>query len=274
MENYILDGAAVLSKDDIAGTDSLIASALDEMPSSAVAGIMPITKIQGPTSQWVEPYFGGDPLDSRVELLSTQVIMDDDMTQKRLEFGCATAEDIRRMYTPEGFKSIVRGWMLFHKHSRQRTQLEELLMSSAVDNLPFLASGASLVDITDDAVESIKAKILYCITALLKNHQLGTMDFSVVGPFEASWPVLEVQTKVPGMLHFMGSDKLKHIYVFPTGTEDMSRAGVGLFEYADVCQRTTDSTTGEELYLFYNRSNVVLNPIHTKEPMVAKISLS
>ena len=274
MENYVLDGAMVLSKDNIAGTDNLITSAIENMPISAVAGIMPVSKTRGPASQWVEPFYKVDDNgDNKIIMVSTPVVLDEEPTRQRLTFSCLAADELRRTYTPEAFTHLVQNWVSWYRNSKHRKQLSELLKSPAIAGLPYNAAGPGLIDITDDKVEAVKNQIIHCITSLSKRFQLGDMHFSVVGPYEAAWSVLEVQNKVPGKLHFMGDDTLDDLYIFPTGTHNMSRAGFVLFDYADAIQRTHDSSSGEEVYFIYNRSRVVLNPIHRLSPIVEKVKL-
>lgn len=270
MENYILDGAAVLSKDDIAGTENLIATAIETLPQSSVAQIMPVTKARGPASKWVEPYFSDD----KIELVARDVIMDDDNSQKRLSFSCVAADDLRKMYTNDAFVKLIQSWILMRKHKRQRDQLIELLQGPEVQAIPFSSVGPSVQNITEDKLEQIKSNIISAIHSLNKRFQLDKIDFSVVGPYEISYAVLEIQNIIKDRLHFMGDDRLDSIYVFPTGTTGMSRAGFAIFDYADTIQKTYDSNSGEEVFFVYNRSKVALNPINIKEPIIEKISLT
>lgn len=268
-ENYFLDGAATLSRDNQATTDNLITSAIENMPASAVAGVMPITKTRGPTSQWVEPWYAEDKL----ELVSTPVAMDTGDSKKRLAFTCVAADNLRMTYTPEAFTKLVTNWVLFYKHNRQRKQLIDLLKSDAIASMPAFATAPVLENMTKDKIEELRTQIMHCIVDLAKDFQLGDMDYSIVAPYHAAWAILDLQSRIPGKIHAMYDDTITDIYVFPTGTVNMSRAGFALFEYADTIQRAVDSASGEESYFIYNRSAVILNPIHQKHPIVRTIKI-
>lgn len=269
MENYIDIGAAVLSKDDIAGTDNVLASALETIPKSAVGDIMPVTKPRGPQSRWVEPNFEDD----KFELLARQVDMDDSENLQRLAFSCRVFEDLKHMYTTEALVNMVQTWALRIKHNKQRKQLLDLINSPPIQNLPVTVNGPSVVNMNEDKIELLKTQIIQCIHILMKRFQFSDIEFSVIGPFESAFAVLELQTKMPGKIHFMGDDSLDHVYVFPTGTTGMSRAAFTVFDYADTFRRTVDSESGQEVWFFLNRSKVALNPIHDKLPIIEKISL-
>lgn len=269
MENYVLDGAAVLSKDNIATTDNLIATALETMPTSAVAGILPVVKSRGPSSIWVEPWY----LEDKVELIRRDIILDDNTPVRRLSFSCVAADDLRSIYQPQAFTNLVQGWLLSAKHRKQRAQLEALLKSPEITAVPYYADGPDVTSLTDDHVELLKSQIMAVIEGILRDFQLSEMEMSIVGPYACSFAVLELQTRLPGKIHFMGTDQVDDLYVFPTGTSNMSRAAFALFDYSGTVQRTVDSTNGEEVYFFHDRSAIGLNPIHQKEPMVRRISL-
>lgn len=268
-ENYAMNGAATLSYDNQATTDNLITSAIEAMPASAVGGIMPISKTRGPTSQWVEPWYAEDKL----ELVTTPVTMDDKDSMRKLSFTCVAADNLRRTYTPEAFASLVQNWVLFHKHARQRRQLINLLKSDAIASMPAFATAPTLEDMTKDKIEELRTQIMHCIVDLAKDFQLDEMDFSIVAPYSAAWAILDLQSRIPSKIHAMYDDTITDIYVFPTGTANMSRAGFALFEYADSIQKGTDSVSGEEIFFVYNRSAVVLNPIHARHPIVRTIKI-
>lgn len=269
MENYADDGAAVLSKDNIASTDNLIATAIKDMPESAIAGIMPVMKTRGPATRWVEPYYQDD----KFELIARDAGMDDNSNVYRLPITCVAVDDIRRNYTPEAFKELIQGWALFLRHKRQRKQLVEILTSPVVANLPAISTTSNYETLTEDKLESIRSQVVEAIQDLMKRFQLSEMDFSVIGPYKVAFAILEIQSRVPGKIHFLGEDEIDDIYVFPTGTVNASRSGLALFEYADSFQRAYDDS-GNEVWFYHNRSRIALNPIHEREPIINRIELT
>ena len=271
MENYVNDGAAVLSKDNIASIDEMIVTAVARLPASAVVDIMPITKTAGPSIYWIEPWYQ----ENKIKLISTTLAMDDNASQRRLSFTAHAAENLRHVYTPESFTKTVQNWVMWYKFERQRKQLIDILTGPVISLLTPITLGINLADnATQDETNAVESAIMQAITSLRRRFKLGDMDFSVVGPYEISWAVLQLQAKIPGKIHYMGDDTIDKVYVFPTGSGNMSRAGFGLFEYADTIQSAYDSDTGEEVYFYYNRSVVALNPVHTAEPIVEVISLA
>lgn len=270
MENYAQGANAVLSNPDIATTDTLVLSAIESTPKSAVAGIMPVIKAKGPSVRWVEPIYKED----KIVMKGREIYMDDEKSRMRLEFSFTAADDLRHLYSPDAFKNIIQNWVLWFKHQRQMEQLLEILNSPAVASLPYSAQGALTLSITDDNVELLKTQIMVAITSLMKAFQFSDMDYSIVAPFEIAFIALELQAKIPGKIHFMGCDEVKDIYVFPTGTTNSSRAGFALFDYADTAQLTHDPQTGEEIYFIFSRSRVALNPIHEDSPVIRKIELN
>lgn len=270
MENYADLGAIVLSRDDIGGTDNLIATAIETMPASAIAGIMPVTKPRGPSSKWIEPNF----YDDKFELLAREVNMDDENVMTRLPISCRAVDNLKSTYSPDAFINIIQQWALRLKHNRQRSQFLELINLPSIQTLPVSVQGPNIVQMNEDKIELLKSQIIQCIQILMKRFQFSDIDFSICGPFEAAFAVLELQTKLPGKIHFMGDESLDHVYVFPTGTTGMSRAAFALFDYADTFRRTTDYESGEDVWFFFNRSRVALNPIHDVRSMIEKISLN
>ena len=274
MENYSMGGAAVLSKDNLASTESVIAAAIEAIPYSAIANIIPVTDIKSSSTYWVEPSFSVDG----IKLISEVVNLDGEDKPARLSFTVIAAEDLRKTYTPEAFKNLVQSWVLSYKFNRQRNQLIDLLLSPAV-NIPSMTTPIDLLMASEDEVSSIKSSIMHAIMSIDRRFKFGLMSYSIVGPFEISWLVLELQSLVPGKIHFMGDERIKDIFVFPTGTKSQSGSGYygaafSLFEFKDTLQATYDSTYGEEVFFYYNRSKVALNPIHAKERIVEVIKLS
>lgn len=267
MENYQLGGSAVLSYDNIETTDNLIASAIKSLPKSAVTAVMPVVKTKGPTSQWVEPYYKDD----KFELLSAPVTMfTDGNTRKHLRLSCNALQDLVRMYTPESLDAIVQGWISFHKNKQQRDEFVELLQTPEVSGIP--AEHSIALANEEDFFEILQDKIYQVIARIKTEYQLGETHFSVVGPYSIMYAATRMQY-FNDKIHVMCDDRLKKVYVFPTGDSAMTRAGVGLFEYADEYQRSNDSTTGDLCYWIYNRSNIVVNPCHKETPIIRNIDL-
>lgn len=269
MNDYPLSGAAVLSYDNIAGTDNLIASAIELMPSSAVNNIVPVAKVKGPASTWVEPLYEKD----KIKLVKTPIQIGEN--RQRLEFTTDAMENLRHTYQPENVLKIIQGWVKNHKYENQAEQLMQILESPEFRNLDSFGNPITInPQMTDDVVEIVKARITAVVTAITRDWKIGEMDFSVVGPYEVAWAVLDLQTKVPGKIHFMGDDKATSIYVFPTGTDNTSRAGFCYFEYSDEVMRTLDPDSGDEVYFLFNRAKMVVNPIHTpQKPLIRRIGL-
>ena len=115
---------------------------------------------------------------------------------------------------------------------------------------------------------------MQAITSLERRFKLGKMDYSIVGPYTARWPVFELQGVCPDKLHFLGDDTLDKIYIFPTGTGTMARAGFASFEHADTILQAYDPENADEIYFYFCRSAVALNPVHKKEPIVEVINLA
>lgn len=266
MENYQLAGAAVLSYDNIETTDNLIASAIKSLPKSAVTAVMPVVKTKGPTSQWVEPFYKDD----KFELLSVPVNMfTEHNKRKSLRLSCNAVQDLVRMYTPESLDAIVQSWIMFHKNKQQRDELVEILQSPEV-SLP--AEHQVTLGNEEDIFEILQDRIYQVIAKIKTDYQLGDTHFSVVGPNGVLYAASRMQY-YNDKIHVMTDDRLKKVYVFPTGDGAMTRAGIGLFEYADEYQRTHDSTTGDLCYWIYNRSNIVVNPCHKENPIIRNIDL-
>lgn len=269
METYSNGANAVLSIPDGETTDNLIASALKSLPKSAVGAVMPVVKTKGPTSQWVEPFYNKNKL----ELLSNPVTMYlESNERKHLTITSNAVEDLIRMYTPEAYVPMVASWMLYHKNIQQRDELVKVLQSPEVDGLPADSHIPEVANATqEDVYEFIQDKILQSMEAIKKDYQLGDVHFSVVGPYAVAYPVTRLaQTH---KVHFMTDDRLKKIYVFPTGSSMMDRAGLGLFEYADETQKAVDPDSGDLSYWFYNRSTIVVNPCHKRLPLIRNITM-
>lgn len=270
MENYV-GTSGTLSAEHVETTDNLIASAIKTVPKSAIAAILPVVKTKGPTSQWVEPWFAEDKL----ELLSSPISMFiDDNSRRNLRFSCNAVEDIARMYTPEAFTSTVHGWVLFHKNKRQRAELIKLLRTPDIANVPADASIPSLRDpLSDDNSKIIQTRVLQVINDLKKDFQLGDTHFSVVAPYEMGYALTQLSLALGHKLHILYDDEVTKMYIFPTGEGDLSRAGIGLFEYADEVQKAVDPETGDLAYWIYNRSMLAINPVHKKNPIVRNLEL-
>lgn len=269
MENYILDGAAVLN-DNIAPIDEMIVTAVETMPNSAIADIMPVAKLQGPSGYWIEPWFTTD----KIMLLQDTVQVDDNSNRYRLEFTTNSAEKLRSTYSPDAFTKLVQSWCLNLKYERQRKQLIDILKGPLITAGLDIANGADLNIASQDEVESVKSAIMQAITSLERRFKLGKMDYSIVGPYTARWPVFELQGVCPDKLHFLGDDTLDKIYIFPTGTGTMARAGFASFEHADTILQAYDPENADEIYFYFCRSAVALNPVHKKEPIVEVIDLA
>lgn len=262
-----MNGSAVLSFDDIATTDNLIASAITTLPKSAVGAVLPVVKTKGPTSQWVEPFYEGDKL----RLVSSPVTMFTESNEhKSLRLTCNAVQDLMRMYSPESLDSTVKGWIMFHKNTQQRNQLIELLQSPEISGIP--AESQVVETPNEDFFEIVQYHIYSAIAKIKTDYQLGDTHFSVVGPNKITYSVTRMQY-YSDKIHFMADDRLNKIYVFPTGDSAMTRAGIGLFEYADEYQRSTDPETGDLCYWIYNRSSIVVNPCHSIKPLVRNIDI-
>lgn len=282
MENYAFNNAATLSLRDVETTDNLISSALETLPKSAVAQILPVVKTKGPTSQWVEPFYNlranpavnlGEDLDGSLKLVSRSVEIFNN--RKRLGLTSETVEDIMKMYTPEGFKTLIRNWFMFHKNAQQRADLISILKSPEVDGVPPEATVPNMKNVlTDDNSKIIQTRILQAISDLQKDFQLQNVAFSIVAPYEFAFAILSLQNQFRGMINVMYDDSIEKLYIFPTGDNNLSRAGLAIFEFADNIQRSYDSETGEEVYFGFNRSKVVLNPIHQLHPIVRNIVIA
>lgn len=269
MEHYDLSGQATLSLENVETTDNLIATAIKTMPSSAVAGILPVVKTKGPTSQWVEPLYLAD----KVKFVSSPVTMFiEGNTRKRLSFTSNAVENLTHMYTPQSVVDTLQRWIAFFKNAQQREDIIGVLNSPEVQaNAP-----QQTIDLTtniEDKFELVQDAVVREIVAIKKDYQMGSNHFSVVAPYAAAYAIEGITRKTNFKVHTMFDDRLDKIYVFPTGDETASRAGLTLFEYADEWQRAIDSETGELVYWIYNRSSVVLNPCHKETPIVRSIQL-
>ena len=271
MENYLNGANAVLSLPDGETTDNLIASAITSLPKSAVAAVMPVVKTKGPTSQWVEPYFDTK---GKIELLSSPVSMYEvSNTRKNMVFSSNAAEDLARMYTPEAFSSTLHNWVLFQKNIQQRDELVRVLQSPEVSGIAPNAVIPNVVNTTqEDVYEFIQDQVLRVVSQIKKDYQLGDVHFSVVGPYDIAYPMMRLESMFK-KLHVMCDDRLDRIYVFPTGDNAMSRAGLAIFEYADEVQKAVDPDTGDLSYWVYNRSTIQINPCHKKLTLIRNIQV-
>jgi hypothetical protein len=275
METYQNGANAVLSQIDGETTDNLIASAIKTLPKSAVAEVMPVVKTKGPTSQWVEPYYNTYDKTGKIELLSSPVSMYDiSNTRKNMVFSSNAVEDLIRMYTPEAFNSTLHGWILFQKNSQQRDELVKVLQSPEVSGVPASATIPAIVNTTqEDVYEFIQDQVMRVIAEIEKDYQLGSVHFSVVGPYSIAYPMMRLKSHM-NRIHYMCDDRLDRIYIFPTGDAAMSRAGLSIFEYADEVQKAIDSETGDLSYWVYNRSIIIVNPCHKRKPIIRNIIVS
>lgn len=273
MQNYALGANAVLSTLDGETTDNLIASAIDTLPKSAVSAVMPVVKTKGPTSQWVEPYY----TNNKLQILASPVTMyNETSNRKNIRFSCNAVEDIMRMYKPESFMHTLHNWILFQKNSKQRDELVKVLQSAEVDGIAPDSEVNGLINPTvEDNYEIAIQKIMETMARIQKDHQLGDVPFSVCGPYELLYPVYRANSWMrQDRINFFGDDRLTKIYVFPTGDNHASRAGLCLFEYADEVQKSLDSETGDLSYWVYSRSTIVVNPIHSKTPLIRNITIN
>lgn len=272
MESYVLDGSATLSQVHGETTDNLIFSAIEKLPASAVAEIMPVVKTKGPTSQWVEPWYTKD----KFEMVSTSVSMfEEHNTRKHLEISANAVDDIRRMYSDEAFQKSIQNWILFNKNNIQRSVLIKLLKSAEVDSIPADANIPNLKQpLVEDDSKIIQTRILQVINDLTKDFQLSSKEhFSVVAPYELGYALTQLQLTLRERLHILYDDDISKVYVFPTGSNRLDRAGLAIFEYADEIQKAINPQTGDYNYWVYCRSNIIANPVHKKHPIIRNISI-
>lgn len=183
-------------------------------------------------------------------------------------------EDIARMYTPEAFTSLVHNWILFQKNKKQRDELVTLLESPVVRNVPAEAEIPSSRDsLSDDNSRIIQTRILQAINDIQKDFQLGDVHFSVCSPYEMGYALSQLKLLLRERLHIFYDDRLTKVYIFPTGENDMGRAGLSVFEYSDEVQKALDSETGDLAYWVYNRSTILINPVHSKHPIIRNLKL-
>lgn len=261
---YAASRSATLAQ-DLATTDSIIATAIETIPSTPLINIMPIVKVSGPTSEWVEPWFSKDI----VELMQVPVDMyHAQNVQNRIAFSTQVADDIRKTYTPEAFVQFVQHWYLAYKIKKLNTQLHEVLTNSVMTASPVLGTT------TADNAEEVGRLILAACANITRLNMTSTRTFSIIAPYSAAYTVNELHENLrlyDFKIWFI--DGINRIYVFPTGSQAADRAGLALFEYRDAVQKTIDPETAEEVYFMYPRSLIVLNPTQPRGQIVQQIQV-
>lgn len=295
--------SAILSELDGSPLDGIIASAIQKVPFQAVSDIMPTIKLKGPTSQWIEPYYvdntenagvadkilagagevkGFAQSNGKLRMLSTPIdTFRRESARNNLRLSCEALDKLVATYTEEGAVTTISNWMLFHKHSRQREVVVNLLNDLAATLTPvdtFAIPKAANAGSVEDTEILIQNSIHTAMMQLNRDLQINSKSFSIVAPFEASFAIMKMQSFLctncsEFKINVMYDERAKNIYVFNNSVEGLARSGMGLFEYTDTAQRVNDENTGAEQFIFYNRWDIAINPIHNSTPVIKMISL-